>query len=163
MSKVATNIKPVYELFKEEVKKDKPDIDMLELLIDRLQQEDIYKITGLILINKKLYKLPNNICNLTNLQYFSCSCNEISNLSDNIGNLTNLRLFYCSYNKINEIPDSIGNLTNLQRFDCDNNQISILPDSIGNLTNLQRFSCINNQISEIPKWLENMNIPDIKT
>ena len=78
MSKVATNMKSVYELFKEETEKDKPDVDMLELLIDRLQQKDINKITELILIGKKLYKLPNNIGNLNNLQKFYCYNNQIS-------------------------------------------------------------------------------------
>jgi len=140
MSKVASNMKPVYELFQEEVKKDNPDVNILELLIDRLPKEDINKITELTLINKNLYKLPNNIGNLTNLQYFDCS-----------------------YNKISVFPNSIGNLINLQGLWIYYNQISTLPDNIGNLTNLQKLWISNNQISEVPKWLNDMNIPDMRT
>ena len=72
MSKVATNMKSVYELFIAETEKLAPDVDMLESLIDRLQQEDIGKIIGLKLSRKKLYKLPSNIGNLTNLRQFFC-------------------------------------------------------------------------------------------
>jgi len=163
MSKVATNMKSVYELFIEETEKSAPDVDMLESLIGRLQQEDIYKITNLNLRGKKLKKLPNNIGNLTNLQRFVCSFNEISEIPDNIGNLTNLQYFNCHRNKISKIPDTVGNLTNLQSFYCSSNKISEIPNSIGNLINLQAFHCYNNQISELPKWLENMNIPDMRT
>jgi len=138
MSKVVTNMKPVYELFIEETEKPAPDVNMLESLIDRLQQEDIDKINELNLGNKKLDKLPNNI-----------------------GNLINLQKLWIDTNQISEIPYSIGNLTNLQELWIYNNKITEIPDSIGNLANLQQFYCYWNQISEIPKWLVNMNIPNM--
>jgi len=68
MSKVASNLKPIYELFIEEIKKGEPDVDILESLIDRLPKEDIKKITILNLCQKKLDKLPEMMKN-----YYSSS------------------------------------------------------------------------------------------
>ena len=124
MSKVASNLKSVYQLFIEEVRKGEPDVDVLESLIDRLPKEDIDRIIILNLDNKKLYKLPNNIGNLTNLQLFSCSGNQISEIPDSIGNFTNLQILLIYDNQISEIPSSIGNLTNLEYFTYSNNKIS---------------------------------------
>ena len=179
MSKVATNMKSVYELFIEETEKSEPDVDILESLIDRLQQEDIDIITVLNLSQKKLDELPDNIGNLTNLQYFNCSYNQISVLPDSIGNLANLLYFACRENKISVLPradeeyslssgsgkrgyissfasSSICNLTSLQELWINNNQIDELPNSIGNLTSLQEFFCGNNQISMLPDSIGNL-------
>jgi len=80
MSKVASNIKSVYELFIEETEKDEPCVDILESLIDRLPKEDIDKITELNLCFKNLNKLPDNIGRLTNLLTLLCYNNKISKI-----------------------------------------------------------------------------------
>ena len=61
-------------------------------------------ITELNISGNKLTTLPQEICNLINLQNFSCSINKLTILPSEIGNLINLQHFDCSNNNLTTLP-----------------------------------------------------------
>ena len=96
-------------------------------------------------INDCFRVIPNEICELINLQDLNIGYNEIEELPENIGNLVNLRNLYCRCNNLKTIPKSIGKLVNLQEFNVSHNDLIELPLEIINCKSLLNYGiCANN-------------------
>ena len=79
----------------------------------------------------------------TNLNFLSCSYNQITNL--NISGLTNLQCLQCLGNRLTNL--NVAVLTNLQKLDCSNNQLTNI--NIAGLINLDNLNCSYNQLPNL--------------
>ena len=100
-----------------------------------------------------LDRLPEEVGDLTALQWLYLDNNQLTSLPNSIGNLTALQRFSLDNNQLTSIPGSIGNLTALQRLHLDRNQLTSLPGSIGNLTALQELNLWENKLNDKSKEL----------
>jgi len=96
-----------------------------------------------------LYDFP-AIHSLTNLKKLTVEDTYIAAIPEEIGNLTSLEYFSSSYNDFTEIPDSITNLKNIKYLDLSSNDISALPLGLSNMKNLEHFDISNNDVAELP-------------
>jgi len=81
------------------------------------------RLTKLVLQNLELTYLPENISNLSSLEWLNLSINQLTTLPMGIGNLTNLYFLDLSTNQLNiEIPEYIINMNNLNRLLLNDNQ-----------------------------------------
>lgn len=116
--------------------------------------------TKLYLSYQGLFKLPEDICQLSSLTDLHISNNRLTSLPDSIGSLTNLTKIYAQNNRLISLPDSIGNLTNLNELHVEYNQLTSLPVSIGNLVNLTDLHINRNPLTDLSIL---QNLPQLKT
>ena len=139
--------------------------------------------------NNKLYKLPEEITNLKNLEVLNLYWNE--NLSElpqdleklskirniNIGGnpkldlsitfmllakLPNLKSVTLSFNKIKVLPVETGLLSQVEELIIDNNLLEELPEEMSELKNLKRITLTNNNFTSIPKVISTLpNIEEV--
>jgi internalin A len=120
--------------------------------------------TQLYFSNKTITKIPEEIGDLTSLQYLDLSNNQIAEVSGVISRLISLRAIYLSNNQITKIPEEIGDLTSLQYLNLSNNQIAEVSGVISRRTSLRAFDLSDNQITEISEViskltsLQNLNL-----
>lgn len=150
------------------------DYDKLKNWIDLgCDEKQGLNVTILDIRTKHLTILPNEICNLKNLEVFLCSGNPLKILPENITQLvnltcidccfdwssifvncsnqfTNLTHLYCSWNSLTVLPDNLTELVNLKIFFCDNNELTMLPSNLGKLTKLEHFDCNHNSLIMLP-------------
>ena len=113
--------------------------------------------------NWSLTTIPDEILNLTNLQYLSVRYNDISHIPDDIGNLTSLTHLDISANPLTSFPSSIWNLTNLKHLDISSTNsaaLTELPDVFDQFTNLFFLNLEGHNLSDLPPtfWdLSNLN------
>ncbi|CAD2214997.1 protein-tyrosine phosphatase [Angomonas deanei] len=132
----------------------------VEQAIEHVREENADE---LVLVNKKLIEVPQDIYNppLLSLVYLSLSHNELVTLPHQIGLLKNLKNFVVSENLLEEVPESIGNLTQLERFDASHNCLVELPQNFVYLSNLQSISLDFNLFTEFPPVLFNIMSSEI--
>ena len=130
------------------------------------------RVTKLTLGRKGLAgEIPEELGNLTNLQWLDLSGNELSGeIPPELGGLSNLQSLDLSFNELSgEIPAELGSLANLLELDLQNDWsggillVSDLsgyrlsgeiPPELGSLTNLKRLDLAGNELSgEIPAEL----------
>lgn len=117
-------------------------------------------------VPQQLRELPEEICNLHNLQHLDFTECRMKTLPDNFGDLTNLKIANFEGNAINEIPHSFGNLQKLMFLNLSNNKISKVPEEIFDLKNLKHLNLKENRIKEIPDSignLKNLSTLDLRT
>lgn len=118
-----------------------------------------YHVSQLNLQSNNLsWSLPEDLGNLTWLQYLYFNDNALISLPESIWNLTNLQQLYLYNNKLTSLPESISWLVNLQYFYVYNNELTSLPNGIGGLINLNTFYAYNNKLTTLPEsltWLTN--------
>ena len=95
--------------------------------------------------------IPENIGDLTELQYLELNYNKISTIPESIGQLKKLNYLDLSYNDIESLPDSIGQLESLYELNLSHNKISTIPESIGLLENISMFNVSYNEIFSLPE------------
>lgn len=102
--------------------------------------------------------IPESFGNLTNLQNFSLTNNNLESIPSSIGNLNNLEYIELIGNILTSIPSTIGNLNKLKSLYVFNNfLIGPIPPSIGNLLQLRFLNLNNNNITgPIPKTFKNL-------
>lgn len=101
--------------------------------------------------------LPSSFYCLTNLKELNFSCNYIEFLHDTLADLVNLEVLDCSYNLLLDLDDSIGNLINLKELNCSCNHLDKLPNSFINLTSLRKLNCKDRRIEINPEILSFIN------
>jgi Leucine-rich repeat (LRR) protein len=97
-------------------------------------------------------EIPDELFNLSNLEVFILSENEIEGeISSDIDNLSNLKILLLDNNLITGvIPPEIGNLASLERLELHNNPFSPsneIPSSFGDLSNLRILKLDNDSLS----------------
>ncbi|MDW3196496.1 MAG: cadherin domain-containing protein [Cytophagales bacterium] len=126
------------------------------------------KVTSLKLSGNNLNgKLPEELWNLTSLEYLDLGSNSINgNISDGLGQLTKLKELKLAYNDFSgSIPSEIGNLQELEILQLQRNYSEDqgyglsgeIPNSVGNLLNLRHLQMESNRFSgAIPNTLGNL-------
>lgn len=107
-------------------------------------------ITHLDLMYNKLKYIPEEICELIELQALDISNNVIESLPASIGNLRNLTHLTMNGNKLTILPPEIGNLHELLKLQINRNNLYTLPPEIGNLYKLVQLYGYNNNIIKVP-------------
>lgn len=104
--------------------------------------------------------IPNEICNLTNLNTLDLQGNVISGkIPEDIGNLKQIKILCLAYNHLSgNIPGSIGELDKLEILELQENELSgELPFSICELESLTEFQAQLNKIEgSIPNNIVNL-------
>ncbi|XP_075995768.1 uncharacterized protein lrrc69 [Genypterus blacodes] len=139
------------------------------------------KATSLNLCSKKINKLPESVCRLTNLLVLLLNNNNICalpaelqklqhlselNLGNNalkevpavLGHLESLKKLYLFSNQITEVPPGvIGCLLNLVVLNLNHNQIQTLPAEIKSLGKLKHLSLVDNKLQDVPAELGHLS------
>eukprot|EP01095_Lingulamoeba_sp_RSL-Kostka_P013357 TRINITY_DN551_c0_g1_i1.p1 TRINITY_DN551_c0_g1~~TRINITY_DN551_c0_g1_i1.p1 ORF type:complete len:369 (+),score=74.68 TRINITY_DN551_c0_g1_i1:76-1182(+) len=141
-------------------------------------------IKKLYFVELNLKKIPDEICNIINLQDLSLQRNSIKIIPDSIteckdlntlwlyknriecidpiGQLLSLKYLNLGCNKINKIPESFKNLTKLEHLFLNSNSLEDF-NVICNLTNLTNLLLSNNRIKTIPEDIVDLvNLEDLK-
>ncbi|KAF7406107.1 hypothetical protein HZH68_005476 [Vespula germanica] len=107
--------------------------------------------------------LPDEICDLHNLQNLIINNNLLVSLPDSIGQLTSLKTLKASYNALTCLPSSMMHLNNLQFLDLYDNEFHAATDININITCLQGIDLEQNYFStnDLPitkSYYENLRI-----
>ena len=81
-----------------------------------------------------------------NLRYLDLSFCDLSAIPEEVWELTQLEYLHIQHNNICEISPKIKNLTNLKSFDCRFNNLTTFPVEICQLTKLLEFNYADNQL-----------------
>lgn len=117
-------------------------------------REILVQVRELRLGERQLTSLPDEICQIANLQLLYIYGNNLSMLPSEIGSITNLVYLLISNNQLTALPDGIDKFTNLRRLFLDRNRLTTLPDSVDKLTNLQSLSLSFNQLTALPNGID---------
>jgi Leucine-rich repeat (LRR) protein len=103
-------------------------------------------LQNLVLTSNRITKIPKSIGQLYKLREINLANNQIAKIPKSMSQLSNLRTLILSNNKITKISEAICQLSNLRELWLDFNQITSVPDSITNLWSLQRLHLDNNKM-----------------
>jgi internalin A len=117
----------------------------------RIEEAHYTQAVFLDLSSKALTKLPESICQLTQLRELYLSGNQLRQLPESVGKLTKLQALYLNGNQLKELPESICQLTQLRKLHLSGNQLQELPESICQLTQLRALSLDSNQLVALPE------------
>lgn len=106
-----------------------------------------YGITHLELSNSEIEALPQDICNLTQLETLELANNLLTTVPD-LSALTQLRNLDISYNKLCLIH-SLSALKELEFLNLKNNELMAVP-GLENLTELRELYLTNNKFATVP-------------
>ena len=130
---------PLYQL-----KNQKPCVSLKDA------KNDSEKVIKLSLKRKKFKTIPNEIWNMTNLQFLDLSKNKIDSIPPQIKNLKNLQILILSKNKINNLPEEFYQLQNLKVIRLGSNDIEYLSNQIRNFKKLEELDLWNTNVSDLP-------------
>jgi len=92
------------------------------------------RVTGELNLSRlQLTALPQEICQLTELQSLDLTGNQLTVLPPEIGQLSSLRSFSANDNQLIDLPPEIGQLSALQSLEVAGNQLTFLPPQIADL------------------------------
>ncbi|WP_445453013.1 DUF7619 domain-containing protein [Flavobacterium sp. 25HG05S-40] len=119
-----------------------------------IQISEALMVTRLNVTGNNITSLA-GIENFSNLYYFSCYNNHVSNLDLSV--LPNLKYGNCGYNQLTSL--NISGLNNLESLDCSINQLIALDAS--NFPVLKYLNCVGNQLTTLnltnTPLLDNLN------
>ncbi|MEM6722964.1 MAG: hypothetical protein AAF598_02940, partial [Bacteroidota bacterium] len=140
-----------HQFIQENIKDGRLDLSMCGL---RSVPKKIYQfgdqIRELNLSNNALYRIPQRINQLTQLERLDLGFNKISKLPNEIGDLTNLKALSLSGNPIQELPNHFGNLDQLQILTLRQCQQLKLGDWLYTLNRLFFLDLFGARIKHIP-------------
>ncbi|MDJ1484382.1 T9SS type A sorting domain-containing protein [Cytophagaceae bacterium YF14B1] len=123
--------------------------------------EEVGNLTNLeylsISMNPNIKELPVSVYSLPHLKRLDVSyCTNFTTVSSAISNLKTLEQLYLDKNNISSLPGVIGSLSNLKEIKLDWNQLSTLPESVSDLTNITQLSVEHNIIASLPASLSKL-------
>jgi Leucine-rich repeat (LRR) protein len=125
-------------------------------------QEQLLAIKMLSLSTHELRWLPDEICNLRNLESLYLSISRFIALPESIRNLRNLKLLDISNVRLRVLPVWIGSLENLSILSLSHSELPALPESMRNLRNLKKLSLSCNRLKALPESVRNLrNLVDL--
>jgi Leucine-rich repeat (LRR) protein len=110
--------------------------------------------------NKDITEMPDELGELTQIEYLDLSYNNLKEFPKGIFKLHNLKHLYLTRNQIHEIPAEILELKKLNFLDISYNQLHNISSSIGTLESLVTLDLSYNYIKELP--LEIINLMSLK-
>jgi len=98
-------------------------------------------------------QIPNEISNLSTLEYLNLDDNKIEKISDEISKLTFLKTLILSRNHLTSIPNGIAKITNLEKLNLSSNKITTILNYISNLISLKSI-ITSNKMSKLANFKE---------
>ncbi|MBI9016249.1 MAG: leucine-rich repeat domain-containing protein [Phycisphaerae bacterium] len=123
--------------------------------------EDIGALTelaGLFIGDTNISTLPPEIGKLAALESLLINNSPLKALPREIGQLGRLDTLMVSNCQLLSLPPEIGNLSNLRHMILDENKICSLPRQIIQLTKLNSIDLRENQFKTLPSWITEMNM-----
>ena len=114
------------------------------------------RLESLTLYALQITSVPDNIGDLSSLNYLNLHFNQITNIPETIGGLVQLTELFLENNLIETLPESIGNLSNLVTLNINENQLISIPESIGTLGSLEELLLFNNELTFLPESICNI-------
>jgi Leucine-rich repeat (LRR) protein len=114
------------------------------------------RLESLTLYALQMTSVPDNIGDLSSLNYLNLHFNQITNIPETIGELVQLTELFLENNRIETLPESIGNLSNLVTLNINENQLISIPESIGTLGSLEELLLFNNELTFLPESICNI-------
>ena len=114
------------------------------------------RLEGLTLYALQITSVPDNIGDLSSLNYLNLHFNQITNIPETIGELVQLTELFLENNLIETLPESIENLSNLVTLNINENQLISIPESIGTLGSLEELLLFNNELTFLPESICNI-------
>lgn len=109
------------------------------------------QVKKLRLISQRIYQLPAQIVQFSNLEELYLSDNFLVKLPDSFATkLPKLQVLDLSNNRFQIFPKTINQLENLELLNIANNQINLLSKDFVNLKKLQILDMQNNKFANIP-------------
>lgn len=107
-------------------------------------------ISGLRL-PRRSFLVPNTVFLMNNLKVLDLSLVKITTLPDDLCNLSNLEKLNLYNTEIKALPQSIGELKKLKNINLAQSPVEVLPDSICNLEQLEKLTLWGTRIRDLPE------------
>ena len=119
-------------------------------------------VVELNLEDNNLEYLPPQLCRIRRMQFLNLTKNKLYNLPDNFGDMTELREVLLDNNRLETFPPSIRNLRHLEVLRANRNWLYQLPDDIHELKALSDLSLDGNFITYLPETIGQLNLKTLK-
>lgn len=117
---------------------------------------------GLILNDRDVTELPEDIGSMTMLEDLTMANNHLSRLPESISQLQNLSHIDISNNNFEELPIVLGSLPQLRAIDANLNPIQTISDDFPAMDSLERLSLSSTQLEHLPERFGEM-FPNLVT
>lgn len=117
--------------------------------IKEINMNILRKNCWLTLCNKNIFLIRPTIKQIIHLKTIQLCCNLLSFLPDEICELKNLNRFLVSKNKIKELPKNFGLLRNLRELNVASNLLTSIPKSFTSLRHLSFLILNDNKIKDL--------------
>lgn len=107
----------------------------------------LIRLKNLSIVEDSLKTLPNELGQLTNLNYLYLNCN-LEILPNSLVNLQKLKQLDIGYNSFKEFPEVILSLKNLEELIIEANEIDYIPDEIIRLKKLKKIGIFYTSLYE---------------
>jgi Leucine-rich repeat (LRR) protein len=87
------------------------------------------------------------------LSTYGESKRKLFRLPESLRHLTELQTLQLGYNALSELPDWLGELSKLRVLDLGENKLSVLPDSLVRLEQLRSLTLSYNPLRALPEWI----------
>nr|ANG83455.1 leucine rich repeat protein [Biston betularia] len=109
-------------------------------------------LISLKVCNTNIYSISPRIEMYKNLVEINLAQNDLCGIPNEFCNLENLEICILSYNKILYLPDEIYKMRKLRQLYLDSNKICMLPDTLKKLLSLITLDLYDNNLNEVPNY-----------
>jgi len=120
---------------------------------------NLKKLESLSLVRNNLRDIHPDVCQLSNLRFFSCRDNKLKNagVPQELFNLDDLSVVDLSHNQLREVPAGLEQAKNLLVLNLSHNMIETIPSQLFiNLTDLMYVDVSNNQLDTLPPQIRRL-------